>query len=1017
MKPHFGARTEVRPASLEVDDRTVNSSTADRTTGNFPAYFIVLLVVGGLAVCVPPVLFPSAQQRSLEQLAHALSRFQPNAMALAEAHVEQFPDDLIGVALAARAAGKQSDHERAIRYLKQLPADGGRWEFYAQMAMAERNEILGRVGEAERHVLQALELSPNDVEANNRLGHLLQVQGRTWESAAHFFAMVRKGKCRGDELMGMAVTDRFFRSDDRLERFALAADPPEVLIKLKQARQGLFENRPDEAESLLRELILVRPDLGEAQGRLGRVVVDRGDSAEFLQWRGSLPDEARDHPEVWFAQGLQARRLGQMEGAVNCLLQVLTRSPNHLGANLQIAGCLKHLGLTDAAQAFSRRAELLAELESNLNLLRANVDPDLLAKVVGLFGKMGRFWEAAGWSHIMTQLDFDRDASRRELARWTALARAEPGPDAPSLLPSRLLADRKFAAPRWPIPSAGSGPVQSAQDAEPAWNFTDDAARLGIGFQYYEGTSEENRLNHIFSVTGGGLAALDYDLDGWPDLYLAQANNWRDPGPQTEYTDRLFRNLQGVRFDDVTSPASLGDAAFSHGVTAGDYDQDGFADIHIGNLGPNRLYHNNGDGTFTDVTAQAGVEGNQWSTSSVFADFNNDGLPDLYVLNYTETEHTAQKQCYQGTGELMSCTPDLLIPEADRCYLNAGDGTFRDVSAQSGILVPGGKGLGVIVWDFAGNGNLGLFIANDTTPNFLFMNNGPDEQGVPRFEDEGLVRGVAIDVDGNAQASMGVAAGDINGDGRIDLFISTFFGESKTLYSQRDDGFFDDLTRTFKLREPGFWMLGFGCQFADFDGDGWEDLIATNGHVNQRSTRGDADRMPPQLYHNLRGRRFVEVPQGTLGKFFEERHLGRGLATLDWNRDGRPDVGISHLHAPFALLTNGTPAAAQPLVVRLVGRSGCREPTGAVVRMKTASMEQIRLQTAGDGFLVTNERRLQFAVPGGEKSVGLEVHWPGGAMEYWPEVPVGCEILLVEGRADPIILRDFSKSIAAAPVE
>ena len=967
----------------------------------------LVVLLGGAAVCGHLAVFPSAQQQSIDQILHELALHQSNALELAEKYVATYPADPLGLALSARAAGVQSKHELAISFLKRLPADGGRWEFFAQLDQAVRHEILGEISAAERHLRRALELAPYDMEAHERIGHLLQVQGRNWEAAPHFFLLIQRGKCRGDELLGLATTDRFFRGDERLERFSKLVDPPEPLIKLAEARRGLFENRSREVEHLLRELLARRPDLGEAQGRMGRIVVDRGDLAEFLQWRGSLPDEARNHPEVWFAQGLEARRLGQMEGAISCYLEVLSLSPDHLGATLQIAGCLERCGRADAAREFAHRAELLQELESALNLVRGDISEPLLANVVRLTGLLGRYWEAAGWSYVMTLLDLDPEMPHRELRRWLALARTDAAPDARHLLPTRLLDHRDFPAPRWPVPGTVSVNESQAAAAEPAWSFVDDAERLGIRFQYYEGTTEVNRLQHIFNVTGGGLAALDYDLDGWPDLYLAQANNWRDPAPQPDYTDKLFRNLQGEQFADVTLTANLGDPGFSHGVNAADFDQDGFPDVFVGNLGPNRLYRNNGDGTFADETALAGVAGAEWTTSSVFADFNGDGLPDLYVLNYSHLEHTRDKECSRSSGERMSCTPSTLIAEPDRLYVNAGDGTFRDVSAASGIRLAEGKGLGVIVWDFNGDGRLGIYVANDTSPSFLFLNDGPDPQGVPQFREQGVVRGVALDVDGNAQAAMGVAAGDPNGDGRIDLFVSTFFGESKTLYSQRSDGFFDDLTRTFHLREPGFWMLGFGCQFADLDGDGWEDLISTNGHVDQRSSRGDADRMPPQLFHNLRGKRFVEVPRNVPGPFFLGAYLGRGLAMLDWNRDGRTDVGISHLHAPFALLTNTTPPASRPLVIRLIGRSGCREPTGAVLRMQAGATQQVRLQTAGDGFLVTNERRHHFSVPRGQSTAEVEVHWPGGVVQRWPALPAGGEVLLIEGRSEPIVLRRF----------
>lgn len=964
-----------------------------------------LLLAG---VFLRPLVVPTASESSVAEILAAISVRSPAAITLAEEHSARRPDDPFAIALAAEAAASQSEHELAIRHYERLPKDGRGWEFFAELGQGRRHHVQGHVEKAEQHLRRALELDPFDLEANERLGHLLQVQGRTWESVGNFFVQIQRGKCRGDELLGVANTERYFRGDDHLNLVEFLNGTPELPMKLAAARRALYDNRNAEAESLLREVVAARPEIGEAQGRLGRMIVNRGNLDEFLRWRGSLPEEARRHPEVCFAEGLLARRLGQIEGAVRCFLDALTLSPNHLSANVQIAGCLESLGRTEAAREFSRRAENLAELEGTLNMLRMGTDPNLMRKAVSALGRMGRFWEAAGWCLTMSRMEIPREEPRRELRRWLRLALAESGPDAPSALPSRLVDRRDFAVPRWPGQTNSSTGDLKSKEAPVAWNFSDEATKLGILFEYYDGTTDEARLKHIFNTVGGGLGALDYDLDGWPDLYLAQGNNWREPSAGPQNPDRLYRNLAGEQFSDATLQAGTGDPSFSHGVTAGDFNQDGFPDVYVANLGPNRLYWNNGDGTFEDVTGVAGVGGNEWSTSSVFADLNNDGIPDLYVLNYSRLKETREKVCRWSDGEIVACTPDLLLSEYDRCYVNQGDGTFRDVSEESGIRVGDGRGLGVIAWDFAGDGRLGLFVANDTTPNFLFINQGNNSSGAPRFEEQGLVRGVAINAEGTAQASMGVAAGDVTGDGRLDLFITTFFGDTKTLYSQAEGGFFSDVTRPYNLRDAGFWMLGFGCQFADFDGDGWDDLVETNGHVDQKSYRGDPDRMPPQLFRNLGGRKFAEVPAAELGPFFQGRYLGRGLATFDWNRDGRTDFGVSHLHAPFALLTNRTPSSGDPIVIRLIGRTGCREPTGAIVRMKTRTRETVRLVTGGDGYLVTNERRIHFSAPPEERTSEVEVRWPGGNLERWSLEASGREIQLIEGRTKAVVLRTFS---------
>ena len=974
------------------------------------AVVIVLLVlfVVGLGVCVRPFVIPTAREASRRAIVGPLRIRLPEAWTKAQQHLRDFPDDVVGLALAAEAAARQKQMDEAIRLFQRLPQDGGRWEFRRELGTGRRYEILGQLQNAERHYRRALQINPLHLDANEFLGNILQVTGRVSEAAPHFFVLIQRGRCNIDELLCIPTAELFFRREERLEGAAGYHTVPDLLMTLAAARRALFENKSEAAEELLRQILAERPDLGEAQGRLGRLIVDRGDLGEFLQWRGSLPDEARNHPEVWFVQGLKARQLGLLPGSVRCFLEVVRRQPNHLNGNIQLAGCLAQVGQAEIAKELSRRAEAMSEIESDMNLLREGIDTELIAKLIPRLGDIGRYWEAAGWAYILTRLeDTPHELPRRDMQRWLRLARREPVSNATDRSPIRSLRIEDFPTPNWPTPKEKTASTEASQTNHIPWNFTDDAESLGIKFQYFEGSTEETRLQHIFNVMGGGLGAFDYDNDGWPDLYLAQANNWREPTARAEDRDRIFHNIGGERFEDVTEFASIREIGFSHGVTAGDFDQDGFSDLYIGNKGPNSLFRNNGDGTFEDISVASGTAGDEWTTSSVFADFTGDGLPDLFVLNYTKLLETTQKECRDSAGRLKSCTPRQLPSEQDKLYVNRGDGTFRDVSEAAGILTPEGRGLGVIVWDFNGDGRLDIFVANDTSANFLWINHGTDANGVPRFQEEGVARGIAFNLEGHATASMGVAAGDANGDGQLDLFITNFFAESNTLFSLGEGGFFSEQARDMNLREASFWMLGFGCQFADFDGDGWEDLIVSNGHVDQQSNRGGGDRLPPQLFHNEHGRRFIEVPAESLGPFFQGRYLGRGLAKFDWNRDGLPDVGISHLHSPFALLTNRTAPVNRPLIIRLIGRNGCREPTGARVTIHAGASRTVRFLTAGDGFLVTNERILSFAVPQDRDTIRLEVDWPGGLHQHWEKLPPGQELTIVEGQEDLNLTRSF----------
>jgi tetratricopeptide (TPR) repeat protein len=968
---------------------------------------VITAVVSGLAVVLFPILFESPRSISIAAILSAMEDRSSALPQLLEQHLKAYPNDPFGLYLSAEAAAFRFDHDVAAAFYRKLPRDNGPWQLLSELGIAHRCRVLGKMLEEEMHLRNVLRLDPTHSDANHRLGHLLQVQGRTWESTEPFMMQIRRGKCRGDELMGVTATERFFRDDDELERAGLAAS--DAAAALGRARLLIFENNNEEGEALLRKVVAGAPHLGEAQGRLGRLIVERGQIDEFMKWRAALPEAARRHPEVWFVQGLQSRRMGQTEGAIHCFLQTVTLSPNHLPANLQIAGCLELVGRPEAARVFQRKAELLSELEAMLNVMRGTVDGEMMLKAANQLAQLGRYWEAAGWTYVMSQLELTDDSALASGRKWASLAKMDVQQNFGHRELLKSLDLDNFAEPNWgalmPANSRhlADDPPQR-READVDWKLADEAEQAGIGITYFEGTNEENRLQHIFNVVGGGVAAVDLDLDGWPDLHIAQANDWRNQQPQP-WMDGLFRNVRGQRFAEVGALANLREPGFSHGVVAGDFDQDCFPDVYVCNLGENRFFHNNGDGTYTDVTAAADVAGNEWSIGGVMEDVSGDGLPDLYVGNYSNLQETAAKECHSSSGDLMACTPDVLTAESDRLYLNLGDGTFKDITDASGIRESSGRALGIIAWDFTGNGRISLFVANDTSANFLFHNIETDSDGVPQFREEGVLRGVAFDADGNAQASMGVAAGDVNNDGRIDLFVTNFQHESNTFYTQGADGSFYDFTRQFNLRDSSFSMLGFGTQFADVDGDGWVDIVAVNGHVDQIGDAAQSDKMRPQLFRNLHGEGFAEISPKSLGAFFEKRFLGRAIATLDWNRDGRMDFAMSHIHAPFSLVTNRTAWENQSVVIRLIGRRGAREATGAKVLAKVAGREIFRLVVAGDGFLVSNERSSVIPLPAGQPIEELEVKWPGGDVEKWFNLAAGNEVVLMEGRRTPFVVQ------------
>ncbi|MBW3599040.1 MAG: CRTAC1 family protein, partial [Planctomycetes bacterium] len=319
---------------------------------------------------------------------------------------------------------------------------------------------------------------------------------------------------------------------------------------------------------------------------------------------------------------------------------------------------------------------------------------------------------------------------------------------------------------------------------------------------------------------------------------------------------------------------------------------------------------------------------------------------------------------------------------------------------EAGIVLPDGKGLGIVAGDFAGEGRVSLFIANDTTPNFYLVNQAaPGER--PQFADRALIAGLGLNEEGRTEACMGVAAGDADGDGRLDLFITNFESDSNTLYRNTDGRLFLDATRDARLREPSLPMLGFGTQFLDADLDGRLDLVVANGHIDNFGAGAAAYQMPPQFFHNLGAGRFAEAKAETLGSYFQGRYLGRGLARCDWNGDGREDVVISHLDAPAALVTNRTTPAGNSLSIRLSGVTSARDAIGAVVRAKAGDAVLVRQLTAGDGYQASNQRTLHFGLGDRDRVDELTIHWPSGQIDTAEGLEAGRGYLFIEGRPGP----------------
>ena len=604
-------------------------------------------------------------------------------------------------------------------------------------------------------------------------------------------------------------------------------------------------------------------------------------------------------------------------------------------------------------------------------------------QVLSLHKKHGQ--ASVRFKKVVEQIGFDS----RELS---ALKLADAKPADPAIAIARMTIDEQQPFDWQKVFARLTRDVGDRSETT-SLSFVDVSEPSQINFQYDNGSAPGNLLGHIIESTGGGVAAIDFDLDGWPDLYCTQSGNWRGSvSPQT--IDQLFRNLGDGQFSNVTDECGINETGDSHGASVGDCNSDGFPDLYICNLFGNRLYVNNGDGTWTDATEESETAGDEWSLSAAFADLNADGLTDLYVVNYLDRNQVLETPCLHD-GRPRSCPPTFFSGTDDRCYLNLGDGHFRDIGQLADFRAPGAKGMGLIAGNLDDSGKMSLFVTNDTTGNFLFRCQTDAISTIPRFADVGIAQGVAFDETGQAQASMGIAGGDTDGDGRLDLFTTSFYGEANTLYRQTDAGF-QDQSRVANLREDSFYQLGFGTQFLDADLDGDLDLFIANGHIDSTFATGEPDRMSPQLYENQGDGRFQLLC--STGTFFEEKMLGRAVALIDWNRDGRRDLAVTHLDRPLALLENRSATNGHWIALRLVGTRHDRDAIGATVRVTANGKTQTHFLLAGSGFACSNERKLTIGLGQATKAEKIEVSWLNGSVELFESIPPDRELICIQGR-------------------
>lgn len=945
----------------------------------FPTLLVVLLSAG----CGRPPTVTDAEL--LSRAKGAVKRGdQQSARGDLDQLLERQPLHAEALIYRAQLARESDDDSAALAFVRRVPGDS---PTLAGTAKYLEGSILlagGRAKPGEECLRQSIALHPTYRPPRVALIELLLTQMRGREAREELLSLrVLQPWSLVQLVQFQSSSTELARPPDSrkiLEGY-VGNDPEDRVSLIALVRDDLAANDASAAVRRLKPVVARWPDDDRFQGLLTESLVRAERLPEAKSSRGSQFPAAGVSVWGWRGAAHLAEAESEWSKAAAAWWQVVMASPDDRTANYRLAVALERAGHREAAQAQyerTRRVELLLDHVSHIlagDTQRTGLVAGMAFKTAELLVELQRPNDARLWLEFVARLTPGDPAIA---ALWKRAGGVEASGDSLAIERVRygeglLIAAAKSAAPR-----AKQRPTEDvAALTASTIRLADRHAEAGLSFQHFNGPTE---FKYLLESLGGGVAALDYDGDGRPDLYFPQGCRIPYVASDEEHLDRLFRNLGDGRFVETTSMAGIRENRYSQGIAAGDFDNDGFPDLVVGNYGINTFWKNQGDGTYLEISERLGGGAEHWTSSLAWSDLDRDGDLDLYVANYVLD---AKKVCRTPEGTVAACSPGNFEGEPDQLFLNEGDGTFREASLVAcGLDALEGKGLGVVVADLDDDGWPDVYVANDGTPNFLFRNTGRNGANSPVFASDGFSSGLAVSGDGRSQAGMGIACADFNGDLRLDLYVTNFFNDYNTLYLNAGGGLFEDQTARAGLVAPTMQRLGFGTQAIDFDLDGWPDLLVANGHIDDFRASGVPWKMSAQVFRNRHGKSWEDCSE-TAGTYFENEVLGRAIARLDWNRDGLPDAVIVHQDGPAALLANTSKARGRSLTVRLVGTACNRDAIGARVRVTSGGRTQTQTLCGGDGYFATNEHRLFFGV--GDEQSGqidlLQIDWPDGASE------------------------------------
>lgn len=908
------------------------------------------------------------------------------------------PDDVEVLFRLANVRAASGRLDQAIELLDEIPEEHPEAGLPALGQSADWCFQLQRYDEAECRYRKVIEKVPAAVPPRRQLAYLLNRQGRRHEAAMQICELCRHGDVHQDELHALVILiDAMYDDPSRPDELEEGTLPYWPIGECGEARRLFAVQQYDDVISTLHERVEAGEAMPAEMALYGRAVAETQDDDRFRWWLARTTSETKDFADYWAAIGAYESRHHRFPQAVRALGEAISRDPSDFISIGRIRQPLIALGHVELADRWNVRWSALRDTMKFNNQIAQSNEPnvDAIAALAATLFKLDRRLEAVLWKILESGYRglATSEIKRLSVERRRIVATGEAFPSEQERLCGLDL--NRYPVPKFDVLPSERLEFHAANRTDENTVhacFTNVASKSGLHHTYRVSSTDASQQYSIHQTLGGGVAVIDFDLDGAADLAFAQGGS-DPPSFRGDVSNQLYRNADSV-FVDVTNASGTTELQYSLGLTSGDWNQDGFPDLVVSNIGTGVLLINNGDGTFSRRTLSNSDNRERVPSSIAMGDLDGDHLPDIFQCVYVDDPDINRKPPLDASGRVVrAVSPGEYRVGADEIMINDGGGdvrytSFRDRDRDHSYA------LGVVVTDLDGNPGNEVFVGNDLLPNQLWTRDRVEQD----WNDVATLKGCAFDDSGVATGSMGIAIGDFDSSGTLDIHISNYENQNSTLFLADKDAY-QDRSVPFRLAGPTLNMVGFGSQAIDFDNDSNLDLMITNGHLDDSMENHSSFRQRPQLLSNSGSDfRLVEVsdPSG----YWASNYLGRGMARLDFNRDGKNDVVITHIGQPSALLLNETSTNHHWMQVQLIGTESERDAIGARVRARWSKREAVEWSAAGDGYLSRNEHVISFGLGPASTPVEIEVRWPSGKRQVHRDIKVDQRVLIVEGQAE-----------------